>query len=485
MKIRTILLVAMLTMAMALKAQFTTTPERLKEHVYILASDSLRGRGFGTPHGLEAAQYIAAQFEEAGIEPLGDNYLHPFNFRTGILNIQGNNVVGVIRSDHPELREEYIILGAHYDHLGWKIDNGDTIVYNGADDNATGSSSIIEIGKNLRAGRSGLGRSVILVAFDGEESGLIGSKQFVDDSIVPLHQIKLMFGLDMVGMAEAHKGVDLIGIGLLHDAKYLTGDLADKYNLKIRKSGSRIERRADTAPFGKIGIPAIAVYTGSGPAYHKPEDTAEKLDYDGMARIANYMTDATLRLSNAMLISEMKGPVEGEVVSEVVKTIRPGFRFNAGSSVHNYRDRYYKGKSVIAASAGILANIRLSGILNIQPEVLFETKGSEVVDGTFRTYSMTTPLNFMIYTPGDYIRSYFLLGGYFSYHFGGNISGMAIDFNTEYQNHEMGFTVGAGFEVMDNMQMGIYFQTGLSDLNQLPNDRISHENLYFSIAYIF
>ncbi len=117
----------------------------------------------------------------AGIEPLNGKYLHPFNHREGILNIPGNNVVGVVRGNNPDLKDEYIVLGAHYDHLGWKISGGDTVVYNGADDNASGSASLIEIGRNLAQRKGELGRSVILVAFDGEESGLIGSNHFLND----------------------------------------------------------------------------------------------------------------------------------------------------------------------------------------------------------------------------------------------------------------------------------------------------------------
>ncbi len=187
----------------------------------------------------------------AGIKPLDGHYLHPFVSRKGILNISGNNVVGVIRGNDPDLREEYIVLGAHYDHLGWKIADGDTVVYNGADDNATGSSSLIEIGRNLVEREGELGRSVILVAFDGEESGLIGSKHFLGDSMVPPHQIKLMFSLDMVGMVEAHRGLDMKGVSLLDDAEYLVGELARKYRLQITKANSAIEQRTDTHPLGK------------------------------------------------------------------------------------------------------------------------------------------------------------------------------------------------------------------------------------------
>jgi len=484
---RFLILAVAFAWAAPLAAQFSTTAEQMKEHVYILASDSLLGRGFGTPQGRKAAHYIAGEFEKAGIEPLDGEYLHPFMHRQGILNIPGNNVIGIVRGSDPELKDEYIVLGGHYDHLGWKIVDGDTAIYNGADDNATGTSSIIEIGRNLLERKSELGRSVILVAFDGEESGLIGSTHFLSDSMVLPHQVKLMFSLDMLGMLEAHNGLDMIGVSLLEDSDYLVGELAEKYDLNITKTGKKIEQRTDTAPFGKMGIPAVAPNTGTESPYHKPEDTAEKLDYEGMAKVANYMSEATLYLSSREKLSDMGGVEMGEEQKDSgTKIFRAGLRLNTGSSLHNYKDQYYKGKSIFATGAGVMACIKLTGNLSIQPEVLYETKGSQHNDGVFRTHSVTTPLNLLLMTSeNEYVRSYFELGGYLSYHFGGNISGTPIDFDNNFNNQEYGLTFGIGFEVMKMVQVGIYFQKGLSDLNQLHDNRITHENVYFQLGYLF
>jgi aminopeptidase YwaD len=485
MRKRMLLLATVILMTVSLTAQFTSSPEQLEAHVNILASDALLGRGFGTPQGLKAAQYIAEQFEEAGIESYDGAYLHPFMHRTGILNIPGNNVIGVVWGSDPELKDEFIVLGAHYDHLGWKIVAGDTVVYNGADDNATGSSSIIEIGRNLVVNKASLGRSVILVAFDGEESGLIGSKHFLGDSMLPPHQIKLMFSLDMVGMVRAHKGLDMKGISLLDDADYLVGELAGKYSLNITKANKEIEQRTDTAPFGRMGIPAVAPTSGTESPYHKPADTAEKLDYEGMARVAGYMTDATLYLSTRPSLSDMSGVADGETSVPHTKLFRAGLRLNMGSSQHNYGDQYYKGKDIFATGIGLLTNFRLSGNFHLQAEALYETKGSEHSDGIFRTHSLTTPLNLLLMTDEDeFVRFYGQVGGYYSYHFGGSISGTPIDFDNDFNKQEFGLTFGIGLEGM-GLQMGVIFQRGLSDLNRLTGDHISHQNIYFTLGYLF
>ena len=486
MRKKNILLSAAIALSFPLFAQFNTPAGQLEKHVYTLASDSLLGRGFGTEQGSKAAIYIAQQFEEAGIEPLNGTYFHPFNHRQGILNIPGTNVAGVISGSDPDLKDEYIILGAHFDHLGWKISQGDTVVYNGADDNASGTASIIEIGRNLTDQKESLGRSVIIVAFDGEESGLIGSNHFLDDSIVPPEKIKLMFSLDMVGMYEAHEGLDMVGVTMLNDADRITEEFAGEYNITIKKANGRIEQRTDTAPFGEIGIPAIHANTGLESPIHKPEDVAEELDYEGMALVANYISATTHHLSSVEHLSDMKGPEEGEAGLSGTKIFRSGFRFNMGTSHHNYREEFYEGKSILSTEAGVFATIRIAGFLAVQPEVLYETKGSQHMDGNFRTHSITAPLYLKISSPDNgMVQTYFLLGGYYSYHFGGKVNNTSIDFQDVYDNQEFGLSYGFGVQVM-NVQVGMTIRKGLTSILQDPaSGNVTCEGVSLSMGYIF
>jgi hypothetical protein len=468
---KSILLLATTAVVFQLSAQFNTSASILEKHVFTLASDSLLGRGFGTPQGSSAAAYIAAQMEEAGIEALNGSYFHFFNHRKGILNIPGTNVAGIIPGNDPVLKDEYIVLGAHFDHLGWKIREGDTVVYNGADDNASGTAAIIEIGRNLAAEQASLGRSVVLVAFDGEESGLLGSTWFVENSIVPPHRIKLMFSLDMVGMYEKNGGLDMVGVKLLTDYEKITEELAGEYGITVTKANKSVGQRTDTAPFGNIGIPAIHV---SG-----------KLDYEGLASVTNYLSAATHRLSSEPHISDLPPLEEGQVFAQT-KVFRPGVRINMGSSHHNYRDETILGKSILAMEAGVFGNIQLTRYLMLQPEVLYETKGSQHWNGNMRTHSLTTPLNLLLATPDEgYVRVYLQAGGYYSYHFGGKTGDDSMDFDNEFNAHEFGISYGIGMESM-NVQMGLYFQRGLSNLVQDPDlPDMVHQNIYFSLGIMF
>ena len=479
-----VLLVVLSNMA---SGQFTTPPESLEKHVYFLASDQLLGRGFGTPQGKKAADYIAQQFKEAGVEPLDGSYLHPFYARNGILNIPGINVVGLIPGSDPDLKDEYIVLGAHYDHLGWAGHRGDTTVWNGADDNASGTATLIEIGRNLAASRASLGRSVIVAAFDGEESGLIGSKYFLKDSVVPPQAVKLMFSLDMVGMYKEHKGLNMNGVQLLYDADLVTGELAGKYKITIKKANKSIEQRTDTAPFGAMNIPAIAPNTGSESPYHQPEDTAAALDYEGMALITNYISEVTRELSSRPSLSAMTGLAEGEAMKP--KVFSAGLRWNVGSSHFNYRDTPYLAKSVFATQVGVFTSFRLSRLFYVLPELLYETKGSQFDGGNIRTHAMTIPLSLGLSTPDDqYVRTWVQVGGYYSYQFAGRQGDQSMDFDTEFHQNEYGICFGIGMEAMKMLQMGFYYQQGLSNLfmDTHPSgwDPV-HQNFYFMLGWVF
>jgi len=464
--------------------QYNTSPQSLEKHVHYLASDQLLGRGFGTPQGKIAAEYIAGQFKEAGVEPYRGTYFHHFNARKGILNIPGINVVGFIPGSDPDLQDEYIVLGAHYDHLGWALDEGDTVVWNGADDNASGTATLIEVGRNLAAHPQSLGRSVVLAAFDGEESGLLGSRQILEDEVLPPHQVKLMFSLDMVGMYEAHDGLDLRGINVLHDAGYLTQALAETHQIQISKATTRIEQRTDTAPFGKYNIPAIAPSTGSESPYHQPEDTAAALDYEGMALITNYMSDITQILSTRTELSEMTGLAEGEKLKPKVFTA--GLRWSAGTSKFNYLDDPYMGKSIFATQAGFFTSFRLGRHWYLLPEALYETKGSQYTSENIRTHAVTLPLSLALSSPDDdYIRVWFQAGGYYSLHFATKYGDRNLDYEYDFQQNEFGICWGIGMEAMDMLQMGIYYQRGISDLFPENPENTVHQNVYFTLGWLF
>lgn len=475
-----ILAALLLLPVLSMSAQVNTA-EKLDDHLIYLASDALLGRGFGTPQGLDAAHYIAAQMDEAGLLPLGESYLHPFNHREGILNIPGNNVIGMIKGSDPGLKDEYIVLGAHYDHLGWYFNGEDTIVFNGADDNASGTAGIIEVGRQLVARQAELGRSVLLVAFDGEESGLIGSRYFVENKTVDPLQIKAMFSLDMIGMVGQHGGLDLGGLGLLKDEEAILQQ-ATAHSLVIKKSNSEIQRRTDTWFFGEAGIPSVHVNTGTESPYHQPEDDHEALDNEGMVKVVDFMSDVSVLLSASEDISSYeRDPDKPKVFSH-------GFRLNLGASRHLYPDDWYRGGNVFATQAGYMMNLRLSPVLNLQPEVLYEFGGSDHPDGKYRSHALTLPVNLQLITPDDdWVRVFWEIGGFYSYRFAGTIDGTALDLDAQYSPHEAGMCFGIGM-TGGPVQIGFYYQLGLTNLLQQPDisgTNMRASRIFYSIGWFF
>ena len=471
---------------------------RLERMVTDLASDALLGRGFGSEGGRLAAAYIKDQFENAGIDPLLEGYFHSFTHRQGILNITGYNVAGIIPGSDPALKGEYIILGAHYDHLGWELRDGDTVVYNGADDNASGVAAIIEAGRILAERSDLLGRSVILVAFDGEESGLIGSKAFVREqvtgtgAVIDSASVAAMFSLDMVGMYSANEGVELLGMEMLTDYTQLIADATTYMTVDIAKMDGSLPGATDTAPFGKIGVPAVHVFTGINSPYHKPEDDSDLLDYGGMAVVVDFMVSLTRELSTIpeVRVSKQLGAI---AVKGRMKYFNPGVTLNTGNAYHKYRNEFYKAKSVFAYGAGFFLEARLTQWMALQPEVLYEWSGSRVEGGKLRTHSVTVPVSLLLTTPdrqGSGVRGYYQVGGYYSHAFGGNINyddgtSVPVDYVNEYSEEDYGVVVGFGVEIM-NFRMGYVWQRSLVDFTtDDPVLDVRHAGSSFKIGWAF
>lgn len=423
---------------------------KLKEHVYLLAADSLMGRGFGTDGGRRAAHYVSEQFEKIGLTAWHGKYKHPFISSGMMLKTEGANIIGWVEGSDPILKNEFIVLGAHYDHLAYKMENGQPVVYNGADDNASGVASVIEIGRWLAQNKGNLKRSVILVAFDGEEAGLVGSTYLVSQRILPVDSIKFMFSLDMVGMLQKYGGIDLVGNKILSHGDEFFAQLAAKHDIKVKKSGRKIEMQTDTQPFGKVGIPAVHVFTSTVSPYHKPEDDADKLDYDGMARIANFVADATMQLSNADAVKP-----DARFASKNLGSGRfsLGYQFGIGNTYHDYKDEFYNSKEGFSFNAGLSSVIGLSKSLDLQINALYQTTATEHRYGSLRTHEVMIPVNILLYLGGKKQQMlspnlYLMGGGYYSYRFAGKIGDGSFDVEKNIRKENYGFQVGVGFRVM-------------------------------------
>lgn len=346
--------------------------QRLRQHLYYLASDSLQGRLAGSEGGAKARHYIFNQYKEIGLQPYSGNGLYPFRPETSMRAMMIGedslcNIIMVIPGNDPQLKDEYIVLGAHYDHVGVKGDS----IYNGADDNASGSTALIEIARELYAHRNEFKRSVVIAAFDGEEEGLFGSKEMVKMLNADIEKVKVMMSIDMVGWLSTNDALVMEGSSTLTDGKEIMRKLAEEQGLRVKfkRFENSVLTATDTEPFAKMHRPTLAVTTGLKSPYHKPGDDADLIDYEGMDRICSYISELTLRWATDKEKLEPSGKVAPKHEDR-----RPFFEIGPmagfGTSGLRYPGSALRGKNFFSANVGVDTRFNF-GKFSLQAEAMF------------------------------------------------------------------------------------------------------------------
>ncbi|MFD1615775.1 M28 family metallopeptidase [Gelatiniphilus marinus] len=295
------------TLSFNVFSQSEITENELKDHLLFLASEKNAGRFPGGKANRRVVNYLKKEFKKIGVAPFDSGYKQ--NFKAALRVEKGAmekpvvktcNVVGFIEGSDAGLKNEYIVLGAHYDHLGLggpssKSDTKNTIHY-GADDNASGTSALLEIAEKIASQKHKLKRSIIFIAFGAEEQGLLGSQYFVDNPLVPLSQIKLMINMDMVGRMNKEKHVYMGGAGTFPNGVAFMQSLGESLNLTpIVHAGS--VGGSDHVSFYKKGISVLGLHTGAHPQYHRPEDTVDLINFKGQKQVCDYIFKTIMELA--------------------------------------------------------------------------------------------------------------------------------------------------------------------------------------------
>nr|MCS5641090.1 M20/M25/M40 family metallo-hydrolase [Candidatus Neomarinimicrobiota bacterium] len=228
------------------------------------------------------------------------------------------NIAGILYGSDPRLKGEMIVIGAHYDHLGFGGAHSgsrrpDTLaIHNGADDNASGVAAILEIIEKLKAEQTKLKRSILFLSFGAEEMGLLGSKYFVNNPLVDLEKIKLMFNLDMVGRLDSTtKAITVGGTGTAVGLSDLVQRFAEGEDLNVKLS-SEGYGPSDHTSFYVENIPVLFFFTGVHEDYHTPEDDVEKINLSGEILVAEFVHDLIIEAANVpeSLVYQEAGPKE-------------------------------------------------------------------------------------------------------------------------------------------------------------------------------
>jgi len=234
------------------------------------------------------------QVEEGWAKDILDqkNVSFEANLQFKELRFKDENIGGIIEGSDPEKKKEFLVLGAHYDHLGKDEKSGS--YYSGADDNASGVSALLEIGRSLMKRKASLKRSVVLLFFGGEEWGLWGSHHFVKKPFVPLAQMKAMFSLDTIGGVTDDKEVFLVGSSIHSSLAQKSRRMMEALGIKEGKNVDQysFEFGSDHYPFHQKGIPAIDFFASDYKKIHTSRDNIESIDFEKLADVAKliYLT---------------------------------------------------------------------------------------------------------------------------------------------------------------------------------------------------
>ena len=287
----------------------TVSETNLKRTVTYLASDELQGRLTGSDGAKKASNFISNEFKKMKLKPLyGKDFKQNFEYSVKLnpheesssVKVKGNNVVGFLDNK----AEKTIVIGAHYDHLGLNEHNNSTLmnskgqIHNGADDNASGVSAVLELARMFSQNKTKEKVNYIFALFAGEEDGLMGSK-FMAENLPKNQKIKTMINLDMIGRLNKDKALTIGGIG----TSPTFGEMVKQYkpagyNLAIDSSGVG---PSDHTSFYLKDIPVLFLFTGTHNDYHKPSDDTEKINFDALRTITGYV----FNLANAISETEI------------------------------------------------------------------------------------------------------------------------------------------------------------------------------------
>jgi aminopeptidase YwaD len=455
--------------------------DNLRKHVTILSSDSLLGRGAGDSGIIMARDYILNEFKNIGLSPYKGKYEYPFSFKIGPARVQSKNLISVIESSDSVYKNEYIVLGAHYDHLGWDIVKNKKVIYNGADDNASGVSAMLEIARKLILNKQSLKRGIIIIAFDAEETGLNGSQSIFSDSVFNNINIKCMFSLDMIGTYEKNKGIVLTGFKNIKDYDLILNETNKEPVIRITQINTTLENGTDTKPFGDNGIPAIHVFTGTNSPYHKPEDDSNLIDYNGMDSIVTFMYSLTNNLANRPEL--ILDPSYTKKSNKAVRVVA-GIRLGVGQSHYMYIHSFFNGKPVAAFNIGLYSQIKLGKHFAIQPEVLYSNSGSNTSIGSVRTQAITIPTHILFGTNNkNKGNTYLMFGGYYRYVTAVTANGKNLSNFGDFEKVQLGLSYGIGLDVM-KIQVSLLAQDALTN-GLKKNGNIREKSIYLNFGYKF
>jgi len=253
--------------------------EELQQVIEVLADDTFEGREAGSRGGHAAGSYLVEQLKKLPVAPAGttEGYYQVFGG-------QRRNILVLLEGNDAELKDEVIVVGAHYDHVGYgnrTNSYGPTgYIHNGADDNASGTALLLETIEAFAEGELDTRRSLLFIFFDGEEMGLLGSRHWVRNPTIPLARVRMMVNIDMVGRLR-NQTLHIHGTRTAPGLRQLVSRQNRDENLKLDFTWKN-RANSDHYPFYERDIPFVMLHSGLHDDYHRPSDDVEKINIEGV-----------------------------------------------------------------------------------------------------------------------------------------------------------------------------------------------------------
>ncbi len=364
----------------------------IRRDIEYLADPRLEGRGTGTVGNDSAAAWLVRRYAEMGLKGVRQPFVAKQAMRGGeAKSLPTNNVYAIVPGRDASLRAEFVVIGAHFDHLGRSTvgamdPESGNIIHPGADDNASGTAAVLALAQ--RFARSPSRRSIVFVNFTGEELGLLGSGWFVDHSPVPVTSVMAMINFDMVGRLRNDKLI-VYGVATAKELPAILDSANATVGLKLSAVGDG-EGPSDHSSFYHKDLPVLHLFTDLHDEYHRATDVASKINAAGEERVVNFAERATRAIAD--------------------RPARLTFTKAATTSAARSSERQSSGVylgSIPDMGAADEVGMKLSGVRAGSPadsagvkagDVIVDFGGTEVKD----IYSYTDALN--AHKPGDVVK---------------------------------------------------------------------------------
>lgn len=287
----------------------SVTTEELKGHVDVLADDTFEGREAGSRGGRAAGNYILKAFETLELKPAGDAGTFFQSFGSA-----SRNILGLLEGSDPELKDQVIVVGAHYDHVGYGRANNSFgpygYIHNGADDNASGVAGLLEMADALKKLPVPPRRSILFACWDGEEAGLLGSRHWVGRPTIPLSRVVFAINMDMIGRLKDGR-LEVLGTRSGIGLRRLVSQANDEGTATLDFDW-KLKADSDHWPFYERQIPFVMFHTGLHANYHRPSDDAHLINQPGLVSVTRIALQTLLQLADADEVPAFREAVRRE-----------------------------------------------------------------------------------------------------------------------------------------------------------------------------